>query len=301
MRIGLAVLAFLSWVGSAAATPQESRALQVVAFNVLAPPWASPVWYPAALDPALLQREFRRDRIQEFLVSVRDATDVFCLQEVTDVEFREFLRALGPGFEGFMAHNDPDFWSNWIVPDIPWEPNGTAVVVRRSRFSAREFEDLAISGDGNHAAAFRGTDRESGRGVRAFSVHLDSDRESNRSRELDSLLEQSPDRGGVDVICGDINEDTVTGGLGVRLETAGFVDVLAAVGNREPTHPFSESYNRSARWAILDHVLVRNGTPATGRVFDFGVWAIADEVKRIEENLRRSGSDHFPVAGTIHP
>jgi hypothetical protein len=75
--------------------------------------------------------------------------------------------------------------------------------------------------------------------------------------------------------------------------------VLASVGNREATHPFSSAYNRSPRWAIIDHVLVRNGSPAAGDVFDFGLWSISDEVERIEQNFRESGSDHFPVGATI--
>jgi len=32
-------------------------------------------------------------------------------------------------------------------------------------------------------------------------------------------------------------------------------------------------------------------------VLDFGVWAIEDEVARIEANFVNTGSDHFPIAG----
>ena len=30
-----------------------------------------------------------------------------------------------------------------------------------------------------------------------------------------------------------------------------------------------------------------------------GSSTIADEVERIEENLRRTGSDHYPIVGTL--
>jgi hypothetical protein len=79
----------------------------------------------------------------------------------------------------------------------------------------------------------------------------------------------------------------------------GFVDVLDSVGNREWTHPWHDSYYMSARWGIIDHVLVRNGTPLAGDVVDSGVWSIDDEVARIEANFQRIGSDHFPVKASL--
>jgi hypothetical protein len=82
------------------------------------------------------------------------------------------------------------------------------------------------------------------------------------------------------------------------LEPAGFVEVLAAVGNREPTHPWSSSYNTAPRWAIIDHIVVRNGRRLSGDVFDFGV-SIDDEVARIEANFLTTGSDHFPIGGAL--
>jgi hypothetical protein len=89
-----------------------------------------------------------------------------------------------------------------------------------------------------------------------------------------------------------------TAGAGL-LRRDGYVDVLASVGNREPTHPWSASYYSSMRWAVIDHVLVRNGRPVSGDVLDFGLWAITDETDRIEANLRLTGSDHFPVVSAL--
>jgi DNA-binding winged helix-turn-helix (wHTH) protein len=50
---------------------------------------------------------------------------------------------------------------------------------------------------------------------------------------------------------------------------------------------------------VLDHVLIRGARPRYGDVIDFGLWAIADEVARIEANFQVSGSDHFPVAASV--
>ena len=298
-RLAVLAVAALALAGPAnAAPPPREAQLSVVAFNVLAPVWAAPDWYPAEMDMSLLDTEFRRERITRFLAGQAPATDVFCLQEVQESELPYFLAALGPAFRGFMAHNDPDWWSNWLVPQIPWAPNGTAVIVNRKSLSIASFRDLAISGDGNHAALFDGVHQATGRPVRVASIHLDSDFESNRLREARSLMKQLPAvPGSTDVVCGDVNEDAVTGAVSNVLEPAGFVDVLASVGNREPTHPWSSSYNTAPRWAIIDHIVVRNGRPLSGDVFDFGVWSIDDEVARIEANFQNTGSDHFPIGG----
>jgi endonuclease/exonuclease/phosphatase family metal-dependent hydrolase len=279
---------------------KDAETLRVVSFNVLAPIWAAPVWYPPDMDPALLERKFRRARITAFLGAARRNADVICLQEVQDDEFPYLMKALGAEFQGWMASNAPNYWSNWLVPELPWRPNGSAVAVRKSAIAGAYFSDLALSGDGNHAAAVEGMHAASGRYVRMVSVHLDSDFNNNRIFELRSLMEQMPARQGyIDLICGDINEDTVTGSAAGIFAEHDFVDVLASVGNREGTHPWSTTYYRSARWAVIDHILVRGAQPASGDVFDFGLWSIADELTRIEENFRQCGSDHFPIGGAV--
>jgi endonuclease/exonuclease/phosphatase family metal-dependent hydrolase len=295
-----ATLAALPSAATAADPPAGSARLDVVAFNVLAPIWAAPVWYPDELDTALLDAAYRRGRIAAFLASQADSADVVCLQEVQESELPAFLAALGDDFAGAMSHNDPGFWSNWVVPELGWQPNGTAVIVRKSVFGGLSLRDIALSGDGNHAIVADGVDPATGRRVRAASVHLDSDVQANRNREIRSLVAQvAPAPGATDVLCGDFNEDTVTGAISHVVEQAGYTDVLDAVGNREPTHPFTSSYNTAPRWAIIDHVLARGAAPLAGDVLDFGVWSIPDEVPRIEANLRNTGSDHFPITGSV--
>lgn len=305
MRRALLVLALglaaLPSAAGATAAAREAR-LSVVSFNVLAPVWAAPQWYPAEMDASLLDAGYRRVRIAAFLASRAPTTDVFCLQEVQESELPAFLDALGGEFTGVMAHNDPAWWSNWLVPEIPWAPNGTAVIVRRRAFSGLAFRDLALSGDGNHAALLEAVHRATGRRLRAASIHLDSDVQANRLREARSLVDQLPAAAGTtDIVCGAVNEDAVTGAVSNVLEPAGFADALAAVGNREPTHPWSSTYNGAPRWAIIDHVVVRGARPLSGDVLDFGAWTIADEVPRIEANFRNTGSDHFPITSTVEP
>ena len=302
-RLSLAALAasalLATWPAAAPAPPPPSNPqLGMITFNVLAPVWAAPDWYPPEMDMSLLDAADRRARITSFLASRAADTDIFCLQEVQESEFPAFLAAVGGGFAGAMSHNDRDWWSNWVVPEIPWAPNGTAIMVRRQAFSNLVFRDIALSGDGDHAELVEGVHRATGRRFRAASIHLDSDKEANRGREARSLMSQLPPAAGaIDVVCGDFNEDSVTGTAGGVVKRAGFVDVLDAVGNREPTHPWSSSFNGATRWAIIDHLTVRGAQPLSGDVLDFGGLSIPDELTRIESNFRTTGSDHYPVGG----
>ena len=137
--------------------------------------------------------------------------------------------------------------------------------------------------------------------MRAASIHLDSDKQANRGREARAVVAELP-RGGRDRRTSSAATSTRTRSTGRQsgvFSRAGFTDVLAAVGNREPTHPWSSSYNGAPRWGIIDHVLVRGAVPRDGDVADFGVWAIEDEVERIAANFGNTGSDHFPVLAGV--
>ena len=97
-------------VAASAAPPASGARLPMVTFNVLAPVWAAPDWYPPEMDMSLLDAGYRRARITSFLAARAADTDVFCLQEVQESELPAFLAALGSGFAGAMAHNDRDWW-----------------------------------------------------------------------------------------------------------------------------------------------------------------------------------------------
>jgi endonuclease/exonuclease/phosphatase family metal-dependent hydrolase len=304
LRIPLLIavtFALAATLASPASAAPSSR-IDVLVFNVLAPVWAGAEWYPADMDPALLDTEWRRERIVDFLHAQADTADVVALQEVQDSELPYLAQALGGDFVGVMSTNDPDFWSNWIVEGIPWGPNGTAVFIRRSAFGSPTFFELDQS-TGNSIAWVSARHLATGQRIRFASVHLDSDSQVNRQIELNALLDRwgSGKAGTTDIIAGDINEDTVHGSLSTPLKQNGFIDVLATLGNREQTHPWLDTYYMSNKWGILDHVLLRNGEPISGDVVDFGVWAIEDETARIEANFEASGSDHFPVVATIRP
>lgn len=296
-----AVAGLVATAPAGSAAPSAAPpAVSVMTFNVLAPIWAAPIYYPSTLDAALLGQQYRRARITALLQSAAPTTDAFCLQEVQASEFTAFAAALGTKFEGAMSANAPTYWSNWLTPGLPWQPNGTAIFVKRATLTKTSLRDIALTTDGNHAVLFEGSLRATGRRVRIGSVHLDSDRGNNRVAEANALVAALPAvRGSLDIVCGDFNEDAATGSVSGLLAHEGYSDVLASLGNRESTHPWTSTYNRATMWGIIDHIVERGGTPMAGDVLDGGVWSISDEVARIEQNLRNVGSDHFPVTGTV--
>ncbi|MEO6068888.1 MAG: endonuclease/exonuclease/phosphatase family protein, partial [Gemmatimonadales bacterium] len=246
--------------------------LNLLVFNILAPCWASHTHYD--VDSYLLDRNYRRNRIIDTIQSSN--ADVVCLQEVTEIEFKA-IRAGLPHFKGFRSNNAPNYWENWITEDTPWEPNGTAIFARNSKFTSLSFKDYALSESGNHATRLicHVNDLE----VSIWSIHLDSDNPKTRSIELESLLMNETK--GKEIIAGDYNINIDTSNLKYMLETRGFVNVLRKVGNFEPTHPFSSKYYQANTYSILDHVMLLGGTPISGDVLDNGVWSISDESKRI--------------------
>ena len=288
--------AVLGGAGGGVTADDGNDVIDVVSFNVLGPIWADASWYPEIDDHDLLSIEHRRPLLTAYLDSITPHTEIVCLQEVTDSEYQRLADALGDGYVGMMASNDEDYWSNWLIPPLEWEPNGTALFVRSNAFSDRELVEVDL-GTGNRAVEFRGTSID-GHPVAAWSVHLDSDSNRNRLVELDAVLARSG-AAGAEIMCGDFNEDTRVGSAAGRVKRAGFVDVLDALDRVGSTHPWSETYNHSRRWAVLDHVVVRGATPIDGRIEDAGVGLIADEATRIEEFLRRMGSDHYAIAAAV--
>lgn len=266
--------------------------LNILSFNILAPCWASPQWYPDGLDADLLDRNYRRKRIIDVISASK--ADIVCLQEVTDVEFKAIKSAL-PYFKGFMSHNDPSYWSEWIVPELPWEPNGCAILARTSKFTSLNFKDYALSDTGNHAARLSAV--IDGVNISIWSIHLDSDKAQNRKLELESLMTRIGD--GIEIIAGDFNIDGDSSNLRRSLQQAKFVDALKSVGNFEATHPFSNTYYQSHVYAVIDHILTRGARSVFGDVLDYGLWSIKNETKRVEATLEKAGSDHFTVISTL--
>ena len=271
-------------------------ALTVVSWNVLAAPWAAPAYYPAEMDPALLDRVRRRELVAQQLTEL--GADLVCLQETTTTDLLAIVAALGDEYVAHSAPNGPELWSSWATEELPWESNGTAVLWRPDGFDAVETGALALSDDGNVATTFAahlaGTDTR----IDARSIHLDVDRAELRRAQLRVALEHKG-TAELTVVAGDCNEDTVGTDLEQIAAELGFTDALTAVGNLDPTHPLARPTDDYSPLARLDHVLVRGAVPVDGRVVDAGVWATDSPGARMVEGLRRTGSDHLAVLATL--
>ncbi len=272
--------------------------LTVVTWNVLAAPWAAPGHYPHDMDVALLDRTTRARLVAAVLAGL-DA-DVICLQETTPPDLARTGSDLGDEYDSAAAPNGAALWSNWSTDAVPWEPNGTAVMWRRSAFTDVVTGEIVLSTDGNVATMVSACHVESGTPVRVMSVHLDADTPELRRAQLPvALAEWAGEAGVVDIVVGDFNEDTVDTELGVVASDFGFRDALSEVGNFDPTHPYARPTDDYAPIARLDHVLLRGAVPRAGRVVDSNVWHIVVPADRLGEHLRCTGSDHLPVTVTI--
>lgn len=277
---------------------QKADAISVISFNVLAPCWASPKYYPSAALP-FLDKKLRRPLIIDLLKKMGDKADIIALQETTQTEFYYFKKALQKNYYAFQANHAPHYWSSWNSSTIPVEPNGVALFIKRTSFSHVYFKNLALTQDGNHSAYFEGVQKSTGKVVRAASIHLDSELSSNREKELNALLSVMRSRASNDFIIGDFNFGTQSGTLHQYLSQNNFKDVLHTLHKEEWTHPFNEKGDVNA--GILDHIVVRNAKAIDGRVLNFGLWKLypKDENQRIISNLQKTGSDHFPLYGVL--
>jgi endonuclease/exonuclease/phosphatase family metal-dependent hydrolase len=275
--------------------------LTVATWNVLAAPWAAPEYYPAGMDTAVLDRVTRRQLVAAELATL-DA-DVVCLQETTPVDLDAIVAALDGRYAAHAAPNGRELWASWSTADVPWEPNGTAILWRTERIDVVRTGSVTLSDDGNVATTVVGRVVGHDVHVRAISVHLDvDDRPLRRTQLATACAHFAPVPDGaptVDVLAGDCNEDTIATELGTIATAHGYVDVLAAVGNTDPTHPLARPDDDYAPLARLDHVLTRGGEPVTGRVVDAAVWELDVPGDRMVEGLRRTGSDHLAVVARL--
>jgi endonuclease/exonuclease/phosphatase family metal-dependent hydrolase len=292
--------------------------LKVVAFNVLAPCWASPQYYPAS-SVSKLDRVYRRGKIIELLKqSVSSGASIIALQEVQIDEYQYFYDALKSLFVGSLSLHDDDYWSSWITSDPPFGKNGNALFLRKDVFTNIQFIDKPLTDDGNHCVYATAQDKLKVRNFRIASIHLDSDNSNKRNNELTSIFSAMPIQANtVDIVAGDFNAALSSGNLSNLMRQYSFYNALDVAGIAEQTHPFTSSYNRNTNWGPIDNIAYRNaaiggkssvsndGMPSIDNgVIDFNVWKLYPsgatyEAERINKNFDNCGSDHFPVTSTL--
>ena len=274
-----------------------TNTINLCTYNVLAPCWADPTIYPAS-SLAYLDRYVRRAIIINVLKNLAQTNDIIALQETQDDEFPALQTAMAKiGFVGFSTNHHDDYWGSYATVDPPFVSNGVALFWNQKKLNLLEINGYNFSDDGNRGviAYFR----QNNKLFRVTCAHLDTDTGGRRAKEAKGIVDLLvPNDNLIDIILGDFNFDTDQGVYNNIFNN--FIDVLAAVGNENQTHPFTTSYAKNANYGVIDHIMVRNATPVAGNILDFNVWTDgANEEERINLTLQRNGSDHFIVTGSV--
>ena len=287
--------------------------LKIATFNVLASCWAAPKHFPA--NPSnpenpydyVTNMVYRLSRIKQEITELKSQNvDVFCLQEMTQETFEAIASTLGKDYLGFMAFHDISYWSSWqIDPDHPMR-NGNATFINQKKWqivSAKDVPSYPQDGSGNHALYAQ--IKKDSHVFHLMNMHLSDNDAEKRKQELEGgLALMAPSFAFSDhtqVIVGDLNATSERGSIHQPLASNGFVNLKRPL---EITHPFVDN-----DYKCIDHILVKNGTPAEDAVVrNHGLWDVypilnintdTNNPLRMAANIDICGSDHFSVVGTL--
>jgi endonuclease/exonuclease/phosphatase family metal-dependent hydrolase len=294
--------------------------LRISTFNVLAPCYATPIYYPDNCAQVIANTNYRLSKIAtEISVLKAAGTTVFCFQEITPEMYdgisATFTAIAGSGkFQKYVAYHDPKYWRTYQPDPLNPVPNGNATFVLTDFWNILALDNVSTNptgqGAGNHAAYARLSSKTSPSHVfNVINVHLDSDHGGNRKKEIAgalNYLNANSQAGEAQLVVGDLNNITSSGSIKQILDSAGMVNSKNPL---EATHPFSNGYNSNNNWASIDHILFKFGTAtALGdtTIRNHGLWDTypilspdTNNPPRILANFDICGSDHFSVHGTI--
>jgi endonuclease/exonuclease/phosphatase family metal-dependent hydrolase len=309
-----------------------STRITLCTFNVLAPIFADPESYPESVTSLLGTPSPRTAVVKARLASLAgDAylngsnvqVSAFFLQE-TQISFVESFFGTGGlstnAWDIYTASNDNSYWSSYYETDpeklsaYPWlaqtGDHGNTLLLRKAHFSSEQHSVISTANSGGKANQL--TAVYSGKTLRFANVHFDSDNAGKRRRETESVFAQTPLTAGViDVIAGDLNTNTDTGNIQDDLLQNGFINAIYALGKKDRTQPYRQSYYSSLNWSSLDHFLIRSCSVLDGYIVNLSLWEtypinVAND-RDTNQDARLAaalgpggnGADHFPVVVTL--
>lgn len=297
--------------------------ISVVSFNILADTFVRSAHYPKMAEKELLI-DRRREKILSTLLKLAETTDIFCIQELTELEFTFLKKSLSHMYHMYIALDDKMYRYRLMRREIgtiqvqksdlsTGTCSGTGIFIKKQTFGFDRknilFNDIPLSGSGNHCASIQCTHKPTDKKIRIFSLHLDSQNEENRSNEMNSLLAKIPESASyVDVIGGDFNVEVKNCNLGDLLKLNNFMDTFGSLNVATRTHPFNSCYYESQDIDIVDHIYVRRGIPVKSMCIDKNLEVLypsknsthcVNEDTRIIKNLKFCGSDHYPIKSDI--
>ncbi len=252
----------------------------VASYNVLAPAYLKPEWYPFT-KAELLDPERRLPALAEKLVEL--SADILCLQEVEEAAFAVCERRLSPlGFTGKL------------MLKMDGRPDGCAIFVRDreialERVSRLVYDDARLARRASGHIAQMAVLKVGSRYLGVANTHLKWDAPQMpldrqygylQARQiLDSGLQIAPECESW-IVCGDFNV-TENSDVLRAFQAAGF-----AASHREQVHGATCNANRRAR--MLDFVL-----------HDAALRAMPRPLALVENDTALPGpdqpSDHVPV------
>jgi len=284
--------------------------IEVGNFNVLAPCWASPNYYPSGATSLLTPYATRINRGISYMTGALGEVDFWSFQETETIINDQLANGYGTAqYNWFHVFHDDNYWDNWITPDPVFHRNGVSIGVNKNKYDQCVFVDKPL-GTGNHAGIAICRNIQLNRWLRFCAVHFDSDDSTFRNTESAALnaylASENSHTNYVDIIAGDLNSNTDSGPMYNNLIQNGFTDALSALGVTLSTAPGGSGSN-------IDHILVRvsneGWTPITGVVHNNNLFQLYPEVtggqgtknrnNRIIKNFEFTGSDHFPVSATF--
>jgi len=273
-------------------------------FNVLAPSWASPVFYPTNSHHLLFPSEPRIERVVQYIHEHLPRADVLAFQETEFTLNRQVSALLGDKFDYFPVYHDDTYWAKWITHDRPFVRNGVAIALRRSAFDHVTLIDLPLC-TGNHAAVLICRHIALDQWFRIACVHFELDDENTRNAEVVALGQffrpGAARHHYVDVIAGDFNSDVDNDTMQDHLIGSGFIDVHRELGVALATHPEGIGDD------VVDHILVRGHNVQPARALTYSGDIMQRHPERIEAHkearitrcLEFNGSDHFAIEAVV--
>jgi len=287
---------------------KDKLQLNVVTFNILAPVWVSPAYYPC-VDPTALDTTTRLALIIQYIEETQ--ADVVALQEVQGtMDVLGILEVrLGMSYYVFTAMHGPTLWSEWLLEGQHALPTGNAVLVRKALGAPEDFtvSSEELSDDGNTMVVVQGA------GLRIFSVHLETLKEDIRVAQIARLFVKYPvpQPGVLDILAGDLNAPQ-SWLLPHLTQRQGAAATFVPAALRAGSSCFnSDKFGGDFIGNQVDHVMLRGlpvdytftSLPADPYVNGAGGYtgSVEDQVMgpKVEWTLRRYGSDHIPVGCSI--
>lgn len=291
--------------------------IRVLSFNVLAPHYADPEDYPPGCDKEL-KREYRREKILNFLSSNKSDCDIIALQEVTiDTDQRKgeydyYYNLLKNEFYGNFVYHDFGYCDEWKKYDFDSEYGyikcGNALFLNKNIFEIIKWDSLKLSITGNRAIVADVIHLFTNKYLRIGNIHLSSGKDiTPRISEFQKLLSLFPfNNKYIDIIIGDFNNGLTISPFIELLSQHLFHDSLDGIDDKRTY----SMYDRPRKHYPVDHIIYRGShiiILPQSCVIDNDIWSRNPydehfdeyQTSRLKECLNTFGSDHFPIYSFI--